>query len=91
MPADQFKMSSLLAFKRAIWMARVFFGNETSIRKPSEYLFDRRLYLYGKFEADRCWLVSPFFPCLLLTCGSTDRTRSAPSFKEKRTGYSHFI
>jgi hypothetical protein len=28
-------------------------ANETSIPKPSEYLFDRRLYLYGEFAAER--------------------------------------
>ncbi|GJV21436.1 hypothetical protein Tco_1370456 [Tanacetum coccineum] len=35
-------------------------ANETSILKPSEYLFDRRLYLYEEFHSDRssptaCW------------------------------------
>ncbi|MED6221214.1 hypothetical protein PIB30_052342, partial [Stylosanthes scabra] len=28
-------------------------ANDTSIPKPSKYLFDRRLYLYGEFAADR--------------------------------------
>lgn len=35
--------------------------NETSIPKPSEYLFDRGLYLYGEFAAERSRPVSPFF------------------------------
>nr|GEW92083.1 hypothetical protein [Tanacetum cinerariifolium] len=30
-----------------------FSANETSISKPLEYLFDRRLYLYGEFPSDR--------------------------------------
>jgi hypothetical protein len=34
-------------------------ANETSIPKPSEYFFDRRLYLYGEFAADRSRPVSP--------------------------------
>ena len=38
-------------------------ANETS--KPSEYLFDRRFYLYGEFAADRSRPVSPSFVRLL--------------------------
>lgn len=45
-------------------------ANETSIPKPSEYLFDRRLYLYGEFAADRSRPVSPSFPRRLPTRGS---------------------
>lgn len=45
-------------------------ANETSISKPSEYLFDRRLYLYGKFAADRARPASPSFLCHLPTSGS---------------------
>ncbi|KAL8108844.1 hypothetical protein AgCh_025082 [Apium graveolens] len=45
-------------------------ANETSIPKPSEYLFDRRLYLYGEFAADRSHPVSPSFPRRLPTRGS---------------------
>ncbi|KAI0493879.1 hypothetical protein KFK09_024005 [Dendrobium nobile] len=44
-------------------------ANETSIPKPSEYLFDRCLYLYGEFAAKRSCPVSPSFP-RLPTCGS---------------------
>ncbi|CAN6440312.1 unnamed protein product [Victoria cruziana] len=42
-------------------------ANETSIPKPSEYLFDRRLYPYGEFAAERSRLVSPSFPRRLPT------------------------
>lgn len=45
-------------------------ANDTSILKPSEYLFDRRLYLYGEFTAERSCPVSPSFPCRLPTRGS---------------------
>ncbi|GJY04722.1 hypothetical protein Tco_0370662 [Tanacetum coccineum] len=45
-------------------------ANETSIPKPSEYLFDRRLYLYGEFPSDRSRPVSLSFPRRLLTRGS---------------------
>lgn len=45
-------------------------ANETSIPKPSEYLFDRRLHLYGEFAADRSRPVSPSFPRRLPTRGS---------------------
>ena len=45
-------------------------ANETSIPKPSEYLFDRRLYLYGEFAADRSRPVSSSFPRRLPTRGS---------------------
>ena len=45
-------------------------ANETSIPKPSEYLFDRRLQLYGEFAADRSRPVSPSFPRRLPTRGS---------------------
>ncbi|KAL2507321.1 Uncharacterized protein Fot_30968 [Forsythia ovata] len=34
-------------------------ANETSIPKPSEYLFERHLYLYGEFAAH---IVTPFVP-----------------------------
>ncbi|GKD54277.1 hypothetical protein Tco_1287664, partial [Tanacetum coccineum] len=37
-------------------------ANETSIPKPSGYLFDRRLYLYGEFPYDRSLPVSLSFP-----------------------------
>ncbi|KAF5947271.1 hypothetical protein HYC85_013228 [Camellia sinensis] len=40
--------------------------NDTSILKPLEYPFDRRLYLYGEFAADRSHPVSPSFPATLL-------------------------
>ena len=40
-------------------------ANDTSIPKPSEYLFDRRLYLYGEFAAERSSPVSPYLPSLL--------------------------
>ncbi|KAL2549840.1 Uncharacterized protein Fot_11370 [Forsythia ovata] len=43
---------------------RSFSANETSIPKPSEYLFDRHLYLYGEFVADRSRPVSPLIPPL---------------------------
>ena len=36
--------------------------SDTSIPKPSKYLFDRRLYLYGEFAADRSRPVSSSFP-----------------------------
>ncbi|CAN6453634.1 unnamed protein product [Victoria cruziana] len=45
-------------------------ANETSIPKPSEYLFDRRLYPYGEFIAERSRPVSPSFPRRLPTCRS---------------------
>ncbi|CAN6446151.1 unnamed protein product [Victoria cruziana] len=45
-------------------------ANETSIPKPSEYLFDRRLYPYGEFAAERSRPVSPSFPRRLPTRGS---------------------
>ncbi|KAL8104437.1 hypothetical protein AgCh_028596 [Apium graveolens] len=45
-------------------------ANKSSIPKPSEYLFDRRLYLYGEFAADRSRPVSPSFPRRLPTRGS---------------------
>lgn len=45
-------------------------ANETSIPKPSKYLFDRCLYLYGEFAADRSRPVSPSFPRRLPTRGS---------------------
>ncbi|KAL3522716.1 hypothetical protein ACH5RR_015550 [Cinchona calisaya] len=43
---------------------------ETSIYKPSEYLFHRRLYSYGEFTADRSRPVSLSFLRRLLTRGS---------------------
>ncbi|KAL3507057.1 hypothetical protein ACH5RR_032439 [Cinchona calisaya] len=36
-------------------------ANETSISKPSEYLFDRRHYLYQEFAVDRSRPMSPSF------------------------------
>lgn len=45
-------------------------ANETPIPKPSEYLFDRRLYLYGEFASDRSRPVSLSFPRRLPTRGS---------------------
>ena len=45
-------------------------ANDTSIPKSSEYLFDRRLYLYGEFAADRSSPVSSPFPRRLPTRGS---------------------
>uniref|UniRef100_A0A2N9GL20 Cytochrome oxidase subunit I profile domain-containing protein n=1 Tax=Fagus sylvatica TaxID=28930 RepID=A0A2N9GL20_FAGSY len=45
-------------------------ANDTSIPKPSEYLFDRRLHLYGEFAADRSRPVSSSFPRRLPTRGS---------------------
>ncbi|KAF3455839.1 hypothetical protein FNV43_RR00481 [Rhamnella rubrinervis] len=44
-------------------------ANETSILKPSKYLFDRRLYLYGEFSTDRSHPVSSSFPRHLPTAG----------------------
>lgn len=43
-------------------------ANETLIPKPSEYLFDRHLHLYGEFAADKSRSVSFSFPRRLLTC-----------------------
>ncbi|KAI3664946.1 hypothetical protein L6452_43559 [Arctium lappa] len=37
-------------------------ANETSVPKPSEYLFDRSFYLYGEFASDRSRSVSLSFP-----------------------------
>ncbi|CAN6462372.1 unnamed protein product [Victoria cruziana] len=45
-------------------------ANGTSIPKPSEYLFDRRLYSYGEFAVERSHPMSPSFPRRLLTRGS---------------------
>ena len=44
--------------------------NDTSISKPSKYLFVRRLYLYGEFAVDRSRPVSSSFPRRLPTRGS---------------------
>ncbi|MCE3050643.1 hypothetical protein HAX54_047752 [Datura stramonium] len=46
-------------------------ANETSIPKPTNYLFYRCLYLYGEFAADRSCPVSPSFPPCLPTRGPT--------------------
>ncbi|KAL3516636.1 hypothetical protein ACH5RR_023538 [Cinchona calisaya] len=54
-------------------------ANETSMSKPLEYLFDRRLYLYGEFAADRSRKVS-----LLLPPSSSDpRDESSIPFETK--------
>ncbi|GJT04329.1 hypothetical protein Tco_0838791 [Tanacetum coccineum] len=45
-------------------------ANETSTPKPSEYLFYRRLYLYGEFPSDRSCPVSLSLPRRLPTRGS---------------------
>lgn len=45
-------------------------ANDTSIPQPSEYLFDRRLEMYGEFAADRSRPVSSSFPLSLPTRGS---------------------
>ena len=45
-------------------------ANETSIPKPSKYLFDRRLYLYGELPSNRSRPVSLSFPRRLPTCRS---------------------
>ena len=45
-------------------------ANETSIPKPSEYLFDRRLYLYGTVERSRPVSFRTSFPRRLPTRGS---------------------
>ena len=42
-------------------------ANDTSIPKPSEYLFDRHLKMYGEFTADRSRPVSSSFPRRLPT------------------------
>ncbi|PWA44114.1 peptidase S10, serine carboxypeptidase, Alpha/Beta hydrolase fold protein [Artemisia annua] len=44
-------------------------ANENSIPKPSEYLLDRRLYLYGELSYDRSRPVSISFPRRLPTRG----------------------